>query len=161
TARLNWTSYSLIVNSSPRAHWFLMHYRLTCRASFHSSTQWVLVANIFMTRLLTAHFSAPYDNEAKARQIVQQTSSCREPDPMEQKKSIWELLKSSVTQWLNHQPFQMASSLAYYTIFSLAPLLIIVIAIAGSAFGKQATEQQIFGRLQRTIGPQGAEAIQG
>ena len=80
---------------------------------------------------------------------------------MEQKKSIWELLKSSLTQWLNDQPFQMASSLAYYTIFSLAPLLIIVTAIAGFAFGKDAAEQQIFERIQRTIGQQGAEAIHG
>ncbi|HEX7232870.1 MAG TPA: YhjD/YihY/BrkB family envelope integrity protein [Candidatus Binatia bacterium] len=71
------------------------------------------------------------------------------------------ILKSGVTQWLKHQPFQMASSLAYYTIFSLAPLLIIVIAIAGFAFGKQAVEQEILGRIQRTIGQQGAEAIQG
>jgi len=55
----------------------------------------------------------------------------------------------------------MASSLAYYTIFSLAPLLIIVIAIAGFAFGEQAAEQQIVGKIQGTIGQQGAEAVQG
>ncbi|HEX7233097.1 MAG TPA: YihY/virulence factor BrkB family protein [Candidatus Binatia bacterium] len=80
---------------------------------------------------------------------------------MEKKKSIWEVLKSSVAQWLEDQPFQMASSLAYYTIFSLAPLLIIVIAIAGFAFGERAAEQQIVEKIQGTIGQQGAEAVQG
>jgi len=114
-----------------------------------------------MTRLLRDKVCARYDSEAKARHIVQQTVYYRRPNPMEKKKSMWELLKFSVTQWLKDQPFQMASSLAYYTIFSLAPLLIIVIAIAGFAFGKQAAEQQIFGRIERTIGQQGAEAIQG
>ena len=79
---------------------------------------------------------------------------------MHDKKSIWDVFKSSVAQWFEDQPFQMASSLAYYTIFSLAPLLIIVIAIAGFAFGEQAAEQQIVGKIQGTIGQQGAEAVQ-
>ena len=45
----------------------------------------------------------------------------------------------------------MASSLAYYTIFSLAPLLIIVIAIAGFAFGEQAAEQQIVEKYREPL----------
>jgi membrane protein len=92
----------------------------------------------------------------KARHIVY-----IETTAMQDKKSTWELFKSSVAQWLEDQPFQMASSLAYYTIFSLAPLLIIVIAIAGFGFGEQAAEQQIVGKIQGTIGQQGAEAVQG
>ena len=82
------------------------------------------------------------------------------PLVMKQKNSIWRLLKSTVAQWIEDQPFQMASSLAYYTIFSLAPPLIIVIAIAGFAFGEQAAEQQIVEKIQGTIGQQGAEAVQ-
>jgi membrane protein len=50
--------------------------------------------------------------------------------------------------------------LAYYTVFSLAPLLLIAIAIASIAFGREATEQQIFSTFQGFVGPQGAEAIQ-
>jgi membrane protein len=80
---------------------------------------------------------------------------------MQHKKSTWELLKSSIAQWLEDEPFQMASSLAYYTIFSPAPLLIIVIAIAGFAFGQQAAKQQIVEKIQGTIGQQGAEAVKG
>src|SRR5690348_1812228 len=80
---------------------------------------------------------------------------------MEQKRSIWVLLKTTVMQWLEDQPFQLGSSLSYYTIFSLAPLLIIIIAIAGLAFGREAAQQQIVGTIQGMIGQQSAEAVQG
>ena len=66
---------------------------------------------------------------------------------MKQKNSAWGLLKRTMAQWIEDQPFQLAAALSYYTIFSLAPLLIIVIAIAGFAFGEQAAEQQIVGKI--------------
>jgi membrane protein len=80
---------------------------------------------------------------------------------MEQKRSVWLLLKTTVMQWVEDQPFQLASSLSYYTLFSLAPLLIIVIAIAGFAFGREAAQEQIVGTIQGMIGQQSAEAVQG
>ena len=79
---------------------------------------------------------------------------------MERKKSIWHLLKTTGMQWFEDQPFQLASSLAYYTLFSLAPLLSIVIAIAGLAFGREAAQQQIVGAIQGMIGEQSAKAVQ-
>jgi membrane protein len=54
----------------------------------------------------------------------------------------------------------MGAALAYYTIFSLAPLLIIAIAIAGLAFGMQAAQGEITRQIQGLIGPEGAHAIQ-
>ena len=80
---------------------------------------------------------------------------------MKQKRSVWLLLKTTVMQWVEDQPFQLASSLSYYTLFSLAPLLIIVIAIAGLAFGHETAQQQIVGTIQGMIGQQSAEAVQG
>jgi len=80
---------------------------------------------------------------------------------MEQKKSIWGLLKGTVAQWIEDQPFLLSSSLSYYTLFSLAPLLIIVIAIAGFAFGREAAEHQLVGTIQGMVGQQSAQAIQG
>ena len=80
---------------------------------------------------------------------------------MEQKRSMWRLVKTTVVQWFEDQSFQLASSLSYYTLFSLAPLLIIVIAIAGFAFGREAAQQQIVGTIQGMIGQQSAEAVQG
>jgi len=80
---------------------------------------------------------------------------------MKEKNSVWLLFKTTVTQWFEDQPFQLASSLSYYTLFSLAPLLIIVIAVAGLAFGRAAAQQQIVGTIQGIVGQQSAEAIQG
>jgi membrane protein len=76
-------------------------------------------------------------------------------------KPISQLLRETATQWIEDQPFQLASSLSYYTIFSLAPLLIIVIAIAGMVFGRAAAEQEIVGTIEGLIGRQSAEAVQG
>lgn len=75
--------------------------------------------------------------------------------------AFWQLLKETYTQWSAAKPFQLAAALAYYTLFSLAPLLLIAIAVAGVAFGREATEQQILTTFQGFMGPQGAQAIQG
>ena len=75
-------------------------------------------------------------------------------------RSIWQFLKDIVTQWLEDEPFQLASSLSYYTLFSLAPILIIAIAIAGFVFGREAATNQIVHTLQGLVGPDSAKAVQ-
>ncbi len=75
-------------------------------------------------------------------------------------KAFWELLKVTFTRWSAEKPFQLAAALAYYTLFSLAPLLIIVIAIAGLVFGHEAAQNHIVSTLQGVVGPEGAQAIQ-
>jgi len=76
------------------------------------------------------------------------------------RKPVWRLLKVSATQWLEDNPFQLAAALSYYTLFSLAPLLIIVIAVAGFAFGADAAQNRIVETLQGLIGRDSAAAIQ-
>jgi membrane protein len=77
------------------------------------------------------------------------------------KKSLWQVGKDTIMQWIDDNPFQLAAALSYYTLFSLAPLLIIVIAIAGFAFGREAAQNQIVETLQGMIGQESAQAIQG
>jgi membrane protein len=79
---------------------------------------------------------------------------------MEQKPS-WQFVKDVVVQWVEDQPFPLAAALSYYTLFSLAPLLIIVIAIAGFAFGQEAAQNRIVETIQGLIGQDSAQAIQG
>jgi membrane protein len=74
--------------------------------------------------------------------------------------SIWQFLKGIVTQWLEDEPFQLASSLSYYTLFSLAPLLIIAISVAGLAFGREAAQNQIVETIQGLVGQESAKAVQ-
>lgn len=75
--------------------------------------------------------------------------------------AFWQLLKETYTRWSAAKPFQLAAALAYYTLFSLAPLLLIAIAVAGLVFGRETTERQILTTFQGLVGPQGAQAIQG
>jgi membrane protein len=75
-------------------------------------------------------------------------------------KTIWLLLKTTFFQWRQDQASLMAAALAYYTVFSLAPLLIIVIAIAGAVFGEQAAKGELVAQIQGLIGKDGAQLIQ-
>ena len=76
------------------------------------------------------------------------------------RKSLWQFFKDTVLQWIQHDPFQLGAALSYYTLFSLAPLLIIVIAIAGFAFGREAAQNQIVETIQGMIGRDSAQAVQ-
>jgi membrane protein len=71
-----------------------------------------------------------------------------------------QLLKSTYTQWSRDKVPRMGAALAYYTIFSLAPLLVIAIAIAGFVFGREAVEGRITYEIQGLIGSESARAVQ-
>jgi hypothetical protein len=74
-----------------------------------------------------------------------------------QGKSIWHFLKTTINEWVEAEPFQLAAALSYYTLFSLAPLLLIAIGIAGFVFGREAAQNQIVETLQGMIGRQRPE----
>jgi membrane protein len=76
-------------------------------------------------------------------------------------KSMWSLTKEAVTQWSDDFAPSMGAAIAYYTIFSIAPLLVIAIAVAGFFFGQDAASGAIFAQLRGLIGDEGATAIQG
>lgn len=75
-------------------------------------------------------------------------------------KIILDLLKETLAEWNKDKVSRLAAALAYYTVFSLAPLLIIVIAIAGSVFGEEAARGEIVAQIQGLVGKDGAEFIQ-
>lgn len=93
---------------------------------------------------------------------MNQEVSKEKPGSRSSKKpqSLWQFAKTVVTQWLEDQPFQLASSLSYYTLFSLAPLLIIAIAVAGLVFGREAAQNQVVETLRDLIGQDSAKAVQ-
>lgn len=76
-------------------------------------------------------------------------------------KSLWPLIKESISQWSDDYAASMGAALAYYTIFSIAPLLVIAIAVAGFFFGEDAARGEIFAQLRGLIGDEGAAGIQG
>jgi membrane protein len=74
-------------------------------------------------------------------------------------KGLWLLVRDAFFQWIDDNPFQMGAALAYYTLFSIAPLLLIAIAVAGSIFGREASQLQMIGAIQDIIGFHSARAI--
>jgi membrane protein len=75
-------------------------------------------------------------------------------------KQIWHLVKTTFSSWLDDYAPSMGAALAYYTLFSIAPLLLIVISTAGIIFGEEAVRGEIFDQLRDLMGDQGAQAIQ-
>ena len=71
------------------------------------------------------------------------------------------LVKQSVNAWIDDFAPSMGAALAYYTLFSLAPLLLLVIAVAGLVFGADAARGQVEAQLGGLIGSDGAIAIEG
>src|SRR6267378_8481167 len=70
------------------------------------------------------------------------------------------LCEKAIHKWLEDRAPTMGAAIAYYTVFSLAPILVMVIAVAGLAFGQQAAEGALFGELADLIGPESAVAVQ-
>lgn len=69
-------------------------------------------------------------------------------------KYIWQLLIDTGRRWYEANTFQMGAALAFYTVFSLAPLVLIAIAGAGVFFGEEAARQQINEEIARLAGEQ-------
>lgn len=73
---------------------------------------------------------------------------------------VWGILKETVADYIEDNALSRGAAIAYYTIFSIAPMLIICIAIAGLAFGQEAAQGAISDQLRGMMGDQGAEAVQ-
>ena len=73
---------------------------------------------------------------------------------------VWNLIKATFSSWLEDYAPSMGAALAYYTMFSIAPLLLIVISTAGLVFGEEAVRGEIFGQLRGLMGDEGARAVQ-
>jgi membrane protein len=76
-------------------------------------------------------------------------------------KGISDLFKTAAVNWVDDYAQSMGAALAFYTIFSIAPLLLIVTSIAGLVFGRDAVHREIFTQLQGLLGSPGAAAVQG
>lgn len=70
------------------------------------------------------------------------------------------LFKKAFKEWHRDKASQLAASITFYAMFALAPIMIIVIAVAGAFFGEQAVKGEIVGQIQTLVGPEIASAIQ-
>lgn len=75
-------------------------------------------------------------------------------------REIGSLVSATFNDWVDDKAPRLAAALSYYTLFSLAPILIIAIAIAGLVFGQEAARGQIVGQIQSLVGVDGGKAIE-
>jgi membrane protein len=72
----------------------------------------------------------------------------------------WRLGRQAVSAWIDDRAPSMGAALAYYTLFSMAPLLLIVVSVAGLIFGADAARGEIVGQLRDLMGESGAQTVQ-
>lgn len=75
------------------------------------------------------------------------------------KLQLWSITRHAVSAWIADYAPSMGAAIAYYTIFSIAPLLLIVIAVAGLVFGESVVREQLVVQLRDLVGDSGAQAI--
>src|SRR4051812_9154619 len=78
----------------------------------------------------------------------------------ESSPSWFSILKNAATAWNEDNVLRLSAALAYYSIFSIAPLLVITLGIAGLVLGSQAATGEIFNGLKSYVGPKAAEGVQ-
>src|SRR5919106_6373120 len=69
------------------------------------------------------------------------------------------ILKRTIAGWWNDNVPRLGASLAYYTLFALAPILIVAITIAGIFFGAEAVQREVTGQISGLVGEHGARAV--
>src|SRR5260370_34231863 len=72
---------------------------------------------------------------------------------------MWPLLKDTAASWSDHKASRLGAALAYYSIFSLGPLIVIAVAIAGLTFGQEAVRGEVSAQLRDLLGSAGAQAV--
>jgi len=75
--------------------------------------------------------------------------------------TLWPLLRQAYSLWDAHNATRLSAALAFYSILSLAPLVILALRIASWAFGNSNAQSQLLGQVQDLIGYQGREAVVG
>jgi membrane protein len=76
-------------------------------------------------------------------------------------KVVWGVVSDTISDWIKHNASSLGAALAFYTLFSIAPILVIAMAVAGSVFGPNAAETRVLGEMRELLGDAGANAVQG
>jgi membrane protein len=73
---------------------------------------------------------------------------------------LWTVAKEAVANWLGHKDARQGAALAYYSVFSLGPIILIATAVAGLLFGQEAVTGQVMSSLKDMLGESGAKAVE-
>lgn len=75
------------------------------------------------------------------------------------RQPVWPLLRDTVIQWNQHEPMRLAASLAFYSVMSLAPLVILSITLVGLVTGAHTAQQQVLTQFRALLGTNGEAAV--
>src|SRR5215469_16250739 len=75
-------------------------------------------------------------------------------------RAVWDLIKQTASNWNEINAPRLGAALAFYTMLSVSPLLVLLVALAGLVFGPQAAEGRVVGQLQSVIGYEGSLVLQ-
>ncbi len=75
-------------------------------------------------------------------------------------KGLWKVLKNSFNGFSDDKVMKLSAALAYYTVFSIGPLLIVIVSICGIFFGREAIQGSIYGQIQGFVGADAASQLQ-
>jgi membrane protein len=73
---------------------------------------------------------------------------------------LWWIARDTVSAWIDHNASSLGAALAFYTLFSIAPILVIAMAVAGYVFGPHVAEAHVLGEMRALLGDAGAAAVQ-
>jgi len=79
--------------------------------------------------------------------------------PANKLKAGWDLLKLTFTEWMNDNTFEWSAALAFYTIFSIAPVLLIAVGVASFFLAPETATTRIVDEMEKLVGAQGANAV--
>jgi len=123
---------------------------------WNSLAAFVLIKGLAWTRRERDSAAAPHQEIRSAKA----PSSTTEAKSQHGFLAWWALLRDAATRWINHKAARLGAALAYYSVFSIGPLLLIAVAVAGLFFGDEAVRGQISTQLTGLLGASGAKAVE-
>jgi membrane protein len=131
---------------------------------------WPLAGYAVLTAVAFARRRSHPSRRVRAYLSEQRTApEPRKPPPAREEKTVpaataadaswWGLIKNAATQWIAHKDSRLGAALAYYSVFSLGPLIVIAVAIAGLLFGQDTARGEVSTGLRELLGDTGTQAI--
>ncbi|HEX3949278.1 MAG TPA: YihY/virulence factor BrkB family protein [Steroidobacteraceae bacterium] len=79
--------------------------------------------------------------------------------PANSGRIVWQITRDTLSQWVEHNASSLGAALAFYTLFSLAPILVVAMAVAGTIFGANVAESHVLDQMRGLLGDTGAAAV--
>src|SRR4051812_45858778 len=105
-----------------------------------------------------------FQRAAIEREALERIATDKDRPTAEQKPgdpSWWAITRDAAMQWSEHKDARLGAALAYYSVFSIGPLILIAVSIAGLFFGREAVQGEVSSALRGLLGDTGAQAING